>query len=84
MRLYQFDPIAEWVVDMAPVAAFDRLVCRDSQTGLCGFRHHAGEIIDDEGGMRLARRDEILFDAEVNLQIATFKPAATARQLGPV
>ena len=79
VRLDQFDPVAERIVDMAPVVAFDRLVFRDPQSGLLCFRHHAGEIVDDESRMRLARRNEILLDAEVNLQRAAFKPAAAAR-----
>ena len=64
---------------MAPVAALDWLVSGDPQSGLHGFSHHAGQIIDDEGRMRLARRNEILLDAKMDLQVAAFKPAAAAR-----
>jgi hypothetical protein len=56
VRLAQFDPIAEWIVDMTPIAAFDRLVCRDFVTSLLCFRHHAGKVIDNESRMGFAPR----------------------------
>src|SRR5262245_31440982 len=64
---------------MAPVVAFDRLVCRNFVTGPHCFRHYARKVIDNESRMRLARRDEILFDAQMDLQISAFKPTASAR-----
>ena len=64
---------------MTPVVAFDRLICRDLSTGLFCFRHHARKVIDDEGRMRLARRDEILLHTQMDLQGAAFKPTAAAR-----
>lgn len=79
MRLDQFYRVAERIVDMAPVVAFDRLVCRNFVTGVHCFRHHARKVIDDESRMRLARRDEILFDAQMDLQVSAFKPTARAR-----
>ena len=39
---------------------------------------HAGQIVDDEGGMRLTRRNEILLDSQMNLQGSAFKPAAAS------
>ena len=76
VRLDQFDPVAERIVDMAPVVALDRLVCRDFVTGLHGFRHHAGKVIDDESRMRLARRNKILFDAQMDLQVRRFRTSS--------
>jgi hypothetical protein len=49
------------------IASFDRLVCRNFVTGLLCFRHHAGKVVDDESRMRLARRDKILLDAQMDL-----------------
>ena len=79
VRLDQFYPVAERIVDMAPVEAFDRLICRNFVTGLHCFRHHARKVIDNESRVRLARRDEVLFDAQMDLQVSAFKPTAPAR-----
>src|SRR5262245_56542529 len=64
---------------MTPVASFDWLVRRDLVAGLFCLRHHAGKVVDNESRMRLARRNEILLDAQMDLQAAGFKPAAAAR-----
>jgi hypothetical protein len=79
VRLDQLDPVAERVVDMTSVASFDGLVCRDLVAGLFCFRHHAGKVVDNESRMRLACWDEILLDAQMDLQASAFKPAAAAR-----
>src|SRR5262245_30424652 len=64
---------------MAPIVAFDRLVCRNFITGTLCFRHHARKIIYDKSRMSLARRDEILLDTQMDLKGSTFKPATAAR-----
>jgi hypothetical protein len=73
------DSIAERIVDLTSLASFDRLVCRNFVAGLLCFRHHAGKVVDDESRMRLARRDEIPVDAEMNRQRAVPEPATAAR-----
>ena len=64
---------------MTPVASLDGLVDRDLVTGLHCLRDHHRQFIDDKGWVCLSRRNEILLDAEMDLQISTFEPTAIPR-----
>ena len=64
---------------MTPVASLDGLVDRDLVSGLHCLRDHHRQFIDDKGWVCLSRRNEILLDAEMDLQISTFEPTAIPR-----
>src|SRR5262249_61393413 len=78
-HLDQLDAVAERIVDMTPVAPLGGLIGRDFVTGLHCFRDHRREVIDDKSRMRLSRGNEILLDAQMDLQMSAFKPAAATR-----
>ena len=65
-------------MDENPVVPRQRHVVGDRISGLAQGLGQSGQILDKEGRMRLTRRHKILFDAEMNLQFAVFKPAAAA------
>jgi len=80
MRLDQLDPVAERILHVPAVAAFNRLVfILDLVAGAPGFFDNVTQAIDDEGRVRLAGRDKILVDAEMNRQRAVPEPATAAR-----
>src|SRR5262245_17853360 len=87
MRFDQLDPVAEWILHVPTLAALNRLVLIfDFVAGAPGFFDNVTQAIDDERRVRLASRDEILIDAEMNRQGAIFEPATAAcdklRRLG--
>src|SRR4029079_11330364 len=80
MRLDQLDPIAERILHMPALTAFDRLVfILDCVAGASGFFDNVTQAVDDEGRVRLACRDEILVDTQMNGQRAVPEPATAAR-----
>ena len=78
VRLDQLNPVAERIVDVAPVATGQRLVFSDPVSGMLELDHHVGETIDDERRMRLAGGNEILVDAEMDRHCAVREPATAA------
>src|SRR6188472_51294 len=78
LDLQQFDPVAKGIVDENPVIAFQRLVMRDRAAGPGQDCGQCGEVLDEEGRVRLARRGKIPFDPEMHLQLAVLEPAAAA------
>jgi hypothetical protein len=78
MRLHQLDPVAEGIIDIDPVIAGQRLVPPGGNATFGESRNKAGEIIDEERRMRLARRPEIRLDAEMDPDRAALEPAAAA------
>src|SRR5689334_14734436 len=79
MRLDQLDPVAERILHVPALATFDRLVfILDLVAGASGFFDNVTQSIDDERGVRLAGRDKILVDAEMNRQGAVPEPAPAA------
>ena len=80
MRLDQLDPVAERILHVPALAAFDRLVfILDPVAGAPGFLDNVAQAVDDESRVRLACRDEILVDAEMNRKRAVPEPATAAR-----
>ncbi len=80
--LQKFDPIAERVIDVAALETLQWLVAPQRVAGLFEAIRGLGQVIDHEGGVRLAGRRENLFDAEVNLHGAALEPtAATLREV---
>jgi hypothetical protein len=80
MRFDQLDPVAKRILHVPALAAFNRLVfILDLVAGASGFLDNVTQAIDDERGVRLASRDEILVDAEMNRQGAIPEPATAAR-----
>src|SRR5262249_53302038 len=63
-------------VDMTPVASLERLVGRDFVASLRCPRDHRRKVIDDKSRMSLSGGNKILLNAEMDLQIPAFKPAA--------
>lgn len=76
MKLHQLDPVAEGIIDIDPVIAGQRLVPPGGNAAFGELCNKAGEIIDQECRMRLARGPEVRFDAEMDPDRAAFEPAA--------
>src|SRR5262245_42216971 len=76
--LHQFDSIAERIVDKEAVMVFKGFVALDGVA--CGFKlaFEIFRIIDEERGMRLARRTGIRLDPKVHFERTAFEPAAPA------
>src|SRR5215813_12625940 len=80
MRLDQLDPVAERILHVPAVAAFNRLVfILDFVAGASGLFDNVTQAIDDERRVRLAGWDEIFVDAEMNRQGAVSEPATATR-----
>src|ERR1700682_4267123 len=76
--LQQLDAVAERVGDEGPFEAGQRFVVHRRMPGGCAAPKELGEIGDEQGGMRLPRRTEVVLDAEVNLRGASLEPCASA------
>src|SRR5262249_6721259 len=64
MRFDQFDPVAERILHMPALAAFDGLVfILDVVAGTPGFFENVSQVVDNESRVCLARRDKILVDS---------------------
>src|SRR5690349_21673684 len=79
MRLDQLDPVAKRILHVPAITAFDRLVLiLDLEAGSAGFFDNVVKAVDDERRVCLARRNEILVNAEMNRQSAIPEPATAA------
>src|SRR4051812_49423764 len=74
----QLDAIAERIVNVRAVVAFEQVVgfCRVS--GCFETFHERRQVIDQQSRMRLLRRTEIILDAEVQFERADLEPEAAA------
>src|SRR6186997_1267982 len=80
MRLDQLDPVAERILHVPALAAFDGLVfILDRIAAAPRLFDNVTQAVDNESRVRLARRDEILVDAEMNRERAVSEPATATR-----
>jgi hypothetical protein len=80
--LQKFDSIPERIIDKNAVVTLERLVGAQRKSG-CGQRRlERRQVIDDQRGMRFARRPKVGLDPEVDLEVTALEPAtAAARKL---
>src|SRR5471032_2998010 len=65
-RFDQLDPVAERIVDVPPVAAFDGLIFGHFVAGMFQLGLEIGKVVDNKCRMSLARRHDILVDTEMH------------------
>jgi hypothetical protein len=82
LRFEQLDPIAEWIVDEDPVVTFEFDVLADGHAGAPQVADQILQVIDDEGGVRLARRREFLLDSEMRPSLSNQHPPRAASSGG--
>src|SRR5437763_2410373 len=73
-RLDQLQAVSEGVVRVAALVAFERLVVDDLGARRLERPAPAAQVAHEERRMRLARRPEILFDADVDLEAFAAEP----------
>lgn len=79
----KLNPVAEGVVDIGLSPPLERLRVQDLAAFGAGAGQQGVEVIDQQGGVRLLRRAEVVLDAEVQLYRPGLEPApATTRELG--
>lgn len=83
---HQFDAISKTVMNMAAPHAGDVARFVDSNSGRTKLGHQGVVFCAAQSGVRFLGRAKILFNSQVNLHAAAFKPAAAAsskfRRLG--
>jgi hypothetical protein len=77
-RFHQFDAVAERIVNISALVAFERLVLNDSVSSPLQLCDKCPKIIDHEGGVRLTCRDKFFVYTEMNFQSAALEPASTS------
>ena len=74
----QLDSVAEGIEDVATLDAGDRVVWFYFQSGILESRDEFGIIVATQRGMRSARGVKVRINPEMDLNVATREPAATA------
>src|SRR6266850_1366504 len=77
-RLEKLDPVAEGIIDVDAQESREWFVALHGNSGRRDLGDQRRQIGDEEGGMRLASRDELLVDPQMDLEIATLEPNAAA------
>ena len=79
----QFDPVAERIIDIGPLAPLNRAVLDHGAASLAQTGDQLGKYSHPQRRMGFAGGSEGRIDAEVDAQRAEFKPApAVSRQFG--
>jgi hypothetical protein len=86
LRGDQFDPVSEWITNVATPNAGDGLVVCDLDSSRSQVRSQGVIALATQSRVRLLRRAKIYFDSQMHLHVSAHKPASTAlsqfRRLG--
>jgi hypothetical protein len=77
MRFHQFDPIAEWIVNIYAMKPLKGFVIAERYAKYFQAFDECGQILNYQRWMRFTRRAKIRLDAEMNLEITALEPAAS-------
>jgi hypothetical protein len=78
IRLHQLDSVTEGIVDEHAAIAAERFIRPHRMAGICQGGRKLRQSVDDESGVRFARRPKVRLDTKVDFQRPAFEPAATA------
>ena len=77
-RVHEFEAISEGVVHIAALVTSERLVIDNLDTRDAQPADERCQIRDEQRGVGLLRRAKVLLDPEMELQLASLKPATTS------
>lgn len=77
-RFNQLDPVAKWIIHVAPRTTAQRLILDNPATGIFEPTDEIDEVADEQSRVRLSGWPEILLHPQMNLEIAALEPAAAS------
>lgn len=78
LRLHEFDTVPEWIVDIGPPIALQRLIVTYGHIGLPKSLDQFDKPGDKQRRMRFLRRPEVMIDSKMDLDGRRLKPATTS------